>query len=79
MSRENLLLGVILFLIALIAVLSFKMYHKRRNEIIKLLIKRDALPPPANGTTWVQDGPCFMKNGQTGKVSGNDCIMLNVL
>lgn len=72
-------LGLIVLLFAIIGFQFFKLYCKRREDIIKLLIKRDSLPAPATGTTWIQGGSCFMKDGKTGRVDGQDCISIEVL
>ena len=67
----------ILFLV--IGYLSGKLYNKRRNEIIKLLIKQDQLPPAAPNTTWINGGVCYMGDGSTGKVNGFYCEQIKVI
>lgn len=66
----------ILFLV--IGYLCSKLYDKRRNDIIKLLIKRDQLPQAATNTSWVTGGVCYMSDGSTGKVSGGYCEQITV-
>lgn len=78
MAHRQLLI-VIIILSAFIGFLVFKLYCKRRKDIIKLLVKRDSLPAPASGTTWVDAGACFMKDGKTGRVDGTECISISVL
>lgn len=73
------ILGLIVFLAAVIGFLVFKINCKRKEDIIKLLIRRDTLPPAAAGTTWMQGGSCFMKDGKMGRVDGNDCLIIEVL
>lgn len=70
---------LLLFLFAIIGFQFFKLYCKKREDIIKLLIKRDSLPTAATGTTWIQGGSCFMKDGKNGRVDGTDCIAIEVL
>lgn len=72
-------LGLIVFLFAIIGFQFFKLYCKRRQDIIKLLIRRDTLPPSASGTNWIQGGQCFMKDGKYGRVDGIDCLAIEVL
>lgn len=78
MINKNILI-VIIVLSAVIGMLIFKLYCKRRKDIIKLSIKRDSLPEAAAGTTWVQGGSCFMKDGKTGRVDGTNCVLIEVL
>lgn len=76
--NKNILI-VIIILSAIIGALTFKLYCKRRKDIIKLLIRRDSLPAPADNTSWMQGGACFMKDGKTGRVDGNECVLISVL
>lgn len=57
----------------------YKLVCKRKEDIIKLLIKKDTLPPSAAGTRWIQNGVCYMKDGAVGRVEGNDCVSIEVL
>lgn len=79
MSSENLKYVIILILSATIGGLIFKLTCKRRKDIIKLLIRRDSLPAPAENTSWMQGGACFMKDGKTGRVDGNECVLIEVI
>lgn len=72
-------LGLIVLLFAIIGFQFFRLHCKRRQDIIKLLIRRDALPAPATGTMWIDGGSCFMKDGKTGRVDGLDCIAIEVV
>lgn len=77
MNKFYIILIVILFLV--IGYLIGKQYEKRRNDIIKLLIKQDLLPQAAEKTKWMQNGTCFMKDGSYGKVNGMYCQQTIVL
>jgi hypothetical protein len=67
----------VLFLV--IGYLFGKLYDKRRNDIIKLLIEKDLLPTPATNTSWLDGGVCYMSDGGTGKVSGTYCERITVI
>lgn len=70
----------ILFILAIIVgILIAKLIDKRNTNIIKLLIKKDLLPEPGQGTKWIQDGTCYMGDGSIGKVNGLYCEQLKVL
>ena len=56
-----------------------KMIDKRNNNIIKLLIKRDLLPPPGEGTKWLHGAVCYMSDGSLGKTDGQYCTQIGVL
>lgn len=71
---------IVIFILALIiGILVAKNIEKRNSNIIKLLFKRDLLPPPAKDTNWLQGGICYMKDGRIGKVNGNYCEMIGVM
>lgn len=76
--NNNYILGLIVFLFAIIGYLTYKLHCKRREDIIKLLIRRDTLPT-ASGSPWVQGGVCYMKDGKIGRVDGTDCVSMTVL
>lgn len=73
------LLIVIVILFAIIGFQFFMINCKRRENIIKLLVRKDSLPAAATGTTWIQQGTCYMKDGKLGAVDGNDCMSIEVL
>lgn len=79
MLSQKTILIVILILSVIIGLQFFKLYCKRRKDIIKLLIKRDTLPVPATGTSWMDGGVCYMKDGKIGRVDGADCLSMEVL
>lgn len=72
-------LGFIVFLAAIIGYQLFRLNCKKREDIIKLLIRRDTLPADQTGNGWVQGGSCFMKDGKLGRVDGMDCMSMEVL
>lgn len=70
---------VIFILALIIGILVAKNLEKRNSNIIKLLFKRDLLPPAAKDTTWLQGSTCYMTDGSYGKVNGNYCEKIQVL
>lgn len=70
---------VIIILAFVIGFLIYKLNCKRRDNIIKVLIKRDLLPMPAEGTTWIEGSMCAMEDGSSGKVNGLYCQQIKVL
>ena len=71
---------IIIGLLALIiGFLVAKLRQKRNSNIIKLLIKRDLLPPPAEDTKWLQGAQCWMGDGTIGKTKGIYCEQIKVV
>lgn len=70
---------VLIILGFIIGYLIYKLQCKRRDDIIKILIKRDLLPPPAEGTSWIEGAMCFMGDKTSGKVNGLYCQQTKVL
>lgn len=70
---------IIVVLAILVGYLYCQAKKKKRDDIIKLLIKRELLPAPGNGQPWIQDGSCFMADGSTGIVKGNYCEQIRAL
>jgi len=71
---------VVIVLLALVAgYFIARFYDKRKQDIIKLLIKRDMLPEPGEGTRWIPNEVCYMSNGECGVVKGNYCEQISVL
>lgn len=79
LENNKYVLGLIVFLVAVIGFQFFKLNCKRKEDIIKLLIRRDTLPAPASGTAWIDGGKCFTKDGKLGRVDGLDCLSIEVL
>lgn len=79
LENNKYVLGLIVFLFAIIGFQFFKLHCKRREDIIKLLIRRDTLPAALSGQPWVQAGVCYMKDGKVGRVDGQDCVSIEVL
>ena len=79
MNTDKNLFIIILILVAVIGYQYFIIEKRKRENIIKLVIKKDVLPAPASGTTWIKGGSCFMKDGKVGTVEGNDCVMIEVI
>lgn len=67
----------ILILIFIIGLMYAVMIDKRNTHIIKLMIKRDALPPAAENSKWIQDGCCYMSDGSIGYVKGLYCEQIS--
>jgi hypothetical protein len=78
MSNKYYLL-LVLLLSAIIGYLIYRINCKRKEDIIKLLIRRDLLPPPTSGTKWVNGGVCYMNDGNIGRVDGLYCMQIRVL
>jgi hypothetical protein len=71
---------IIILILALVAgFLIGKLIDKRNTNIIKLLIRRDLLPPAAENTKWIQGAQCFMGDGSIGATKGLYCEQLRVL
>lgn len=70
---------IIAVLALVIGILVAKLVDKRNTNIIKLLIKRDQLPPPGEGTEWIQGAQCYMSDGSIGKARGMYCEQIKVL
>ncbi len=71
---------VIILIMAL--VLGFflgKLRDKRNTNIIKLLIRRDLLPPAAESSKWIQGAQCYMGDGSIGVTKGLYCEQISVL
>lgn len=79
LENNKYVLGLIVILFAIIGYQFFKLHCKRKEDIIKLLIRRDTLPNPFPGKPWIQAGVCYMKDGKVGRVEGNDCVAIEVL
>lgn len=62
-----------------IGFLIYKLNCKRKDDIIKVLIKRDLLPPPSADTNWIEGAMCMMGDGSSGKVNGLYCQQIKVL
>lgn len=71
--------SIILILSLLIGFLIYKLRSKRRDDIVKVMIKRDLLPIPAEGTNWIEGAMCIMEDGTSGKVNGLYCQQIKVL
>ncbi len=56
-----------------------KLIDKKNTNIIKLLIRRDLLPPAADNSKWIQDAQCFMGDGSIGTTKGIYCEQIRVL
>lgn len=70
---------VILVLALAVGYLYCQAKKKKRDDIIKLLVKRELLPAPGNGQPWIQNGSCFMSDSSTGVVKGNYCEQIKAL
>lgn len=79
MVQEKHYLTALLFLSALIGYLLFKLNCRKKDDIIKLLIRRDLLPAPAPTTEWTQGGVCYMGDGSIGRVDGKYCMQIAVI
>lgn len=77
--RDTIYIIAIIILLFAVGYLIGVVYDKRRRDIIKLLIKQDLLPPPAENTNWMKGGTCYMGDGSFGKVNGNYCQQTIVL
>ena len=72
----------IIIILILALVLGFaigKIIDKRNTNIIKLLIRRDILPPAAENSPWLQDAQCYMGDGTIGTTKGIYCEQIKVL
>lgn len=76
---KSLSIAVIILMALVIGFLIYRLRCKRRDDIVKVLIKRDLLPMPAEGTTWIEGAMCFMEDGSSGKVNGLYCQQIKVL
>ncbi len=79
LENNKYILGLIVLLTAVIGYQYYLLNCKRREDIIKLLIRKEKLPIAAPNTTWVQGGACFMEDKTTGRVDGGDCVAISVL
>lgn len=70
---------IILILSLVIGFLVGKLIDKRNSNIIKLLIRRDLLPPAAENSKWIQNAQCFMGDGSIGITKGIYCEQIKVL
>lgn len=70
---------IIAILAIIIGILVAKLVDKRNTNIIKLLIKRDQLPPAGAGTEWIEGAQCYMSDGTIGKTRGIYCEQIKVL
>ncbi len=77
MNRVEIVIIIILALA--VGLLIAKLVDKRNTNIIKLLIKKDMLPAPGEGTKWIEGGSCYMGDGTLGKVNGRYCEQLKPL
>jgi len=71
-----------IIIVILALVLGFfisKLIDKRNSNIIKLLIRRDLLPPAAEKTKWLQGAQCYMGDGSIGVTKGIYCEQIRVL
>lgn len=78
-TREIIALIIIIILVFIIAYMVAKCYNKRRNDIVKVEIRKDLLPEDGQGNGWVQNGACMMSDGTSGIVDGKYCKQTNVL
>lgn len=72
-------LFTIVVLSFIIGYLWYMLRRKIRNDVIKIEIRKDLLPPPGGTTRWIQGGPCFMADGSVGEVDGRYCKQLIVI
>jgi len=71
---------IIILILALgVGFLMGKLIDKRNSNIIKLLIKRDLLPPAAENSKWIQGAQCYMGDGTIGVTKGIYCEQIKVL
>jgi uncharacterized protein YgiB involved in biofilm formation len=70
---------IILSLALVTGFLIGKLIDKRNSNIIKLLIKRDELPPAAENSKWIQNAQCYMGDGSIGVTKGIYCEQIRVL
>ena len=78
-TKDILFIIVVLILLFIIGYLLKKNHDKRRQDIVKVSIKKDMLPADGQGNGWVQGGDCFMSDGTTGRVDGKYCTQTIVL
>jgi len=82
MNKQSIIILSISSLI--IGILFYLLYNKRRDDIIKICIRRDKLPEPAKNEKgeiipWLQNGSCFMSDGKVGRVNENYCELIEPL
>lgn len=70
---------IIIILALVIGFLIGKLIDKRNSNIIKLLIRRDLLPPAAESSKWIQNAQCYMGDGSIGSTKGIYCEQIRVL
>lgn len=70
---------LILILALVVGFLIGKLIDKRNTNIIKLLIRRDLLPPAAENSKWIQNAQCYMGDGEIGVTKGIYCEQIRVL
>ena len=70
---------IILILALVVGFLIGKLIDKRNTNIIKLLIRRDLLPPAAEQTKWIQNATCYMGDGTIGITKGQYCEQIKVM
>lgn len=78
-NREIVLIVIVILSAFLIGYLLMRCYNKRRNDIVKVEIRKDLLPNDGQGNGWVQNGACMMSDGTSGIVKGKYCEQTNVL
>lgn len=78
-AKDVIFILIILVLLFIVGYQFKRNRSKRRNDIIKLQIKKDLLPPPGKDTEWVNGGACYMSDGSIGKVNGLYCEQTTVL
>lgn len=78
-TREIVFIIVIVLLVFILGYSLTKLYTKRRNDIVKVQIKKDLLPPDGQGNGWIQGGACMMSDGSSGIVDGAYCKQTKVL
>lgn len=72
-------LVVVVILAVLVGYYYCRFNKKLRDDIIKVQIRKDMLPPAGFGIPWVQDGSCYMSDGTIGIVKGLYCQQTKVL
>lgn len=70
---------IIILLILLISAMSYIIYCKRRDDIVKVAFYREPLPMAKPGTEWIQNSVCPMSDGMFGVIKGSFCERVQTL
>lgn len=71
---------IVIVIIAILLGYFYCQNDKRiKDNIIKVQIRKDMLPPPGFGIKWVQDSDCYMSDGSIGIIKGLYCQQTRVL